>query len=544
MSQVTRNVDSAGENEEPPVPPRRGMVATSHPLAVDAALAVLRDGGNAVDAAVCAAAVLGVVEPMSTGIGGDCFALAHRPGDEVPAAINGSGRAPAAADLEALRRAGHSAMPEEGPLTVTVPGALHAWQTLLEARGTRSLSDLLAPAIRLAEEGFEVTPGIAEGWAQLAPALRSGQGTGVWLVDGERAPRAGEMFRAPDLARTLATVASEGIDAFYRGSIAEAIVEQIARQEGWLARADLEAHRSSWVDPLEVSYRGHPVFELPPNGQGVVVLEALGLLEGFPLGDVGEEERHHLMIEAVKLAFADARAQVGDPDHLTVDPRALLDEDWLETRRRDMGDRALTDPAPGVVGSDTVYVAVVDPDGGCCSLINSLYMPFGSRIVAEGTGVTLQNRGALFTLEEGHPNALGPGRRPYHTIIPAMVFREGRPWIVLGVVGGFQQPQGQVQILSRLIDLGAEPSEAVAAPRFRWVDGARIRLEQGTDPRLVEALAARGHGIVEEAGYGGFGGAQVIRIDPVTGELVGAADPRRDGVARQLVVESRELVVE
>lgn len=537
MSRITQEVDAAGDGDLPAAPPRRGMVATSHPLAVDAALEVIGQGGNAVDAAVCAAAVLGVVEPMSTGIGGDCFALCHRPGDEVPVGINGSGRAPAAADPQRLRREGRRAMPEDGPLTVTVPGALHAWQSLLEARGSRPLSELLGPAIRLAEEGFEVTPRIAESWEQLAPALREGTNAEAWLVDGERAPRAGEIFRAPELARTLATVAAEGIDAFYRGSIADALVGEVRALEGWLDRADLEAHRSEWIEPLEVSYRGHPVFELPPNGQGLVVLEALGLLEGHPLADLTEEERHHLMIEALKLAFADARAQVGDPDHLAVDPWSLLDEEWLEERRRAMGDRALAEPSPGVVGSDTVYVAAVDPDGGCCSLINSLYMPFGSRIVARGTGVTLQNRGALFGLEEGHPNELGPRRRPYHTIIPAMVFREGRPWLVLGVVGGFQQPQGQVQILSRLIDRGEEPAEAVAAPRFRWVDGPRVRLEEGTPPELGAALAARGHEIVEEAGYGGFGGAQVIRIDPVTGELSGAADPRRDGVARATEVE-------
>ena len=532
MSRVTSTLDHAGERDPAPVR-RGGMVATSQPLAVEAGLDVMRRGGNAIDAAVCAAAVLCVVEPMSTGIGGDCFALAWRPGDQAPVGINGSGRAPVLADIADLRRRGHDEMPERGVLSVTVPGGLHAWKSLLDARGTMRLADLLKPAIRYADEGFEVTPAIADGWASLAQDLREGDGTQIWLVDG-RAPEAGERFRCPDLGHTLAHVAADGIGTFYGGRVAQAIEEHVRRVGGWLTARDLEAHESTWVTPLEVSYRGHSVFELPPNGQGIVVLEALGILGGYPLADVREDHRWHLMIEAIKLAFADGLRYVGDPDHLEAPPQALLDEAYLERRREAIGDHALQAATAGLPGTDTVYVAAVDPDGGCCSLINSLYMPFGSMVVAEGTGVTLQNRGALFSLEKGHPNALGPRRRPYHTIIPAMVFREGRPWIVLGVVGGFQQPQGQVQILSRMIDLGAEPEEAVAAPRFRWVEGADVRIEHGAPAELAEDLAGRGHRIVERDGYGGFGGAQVIRIDPATGALAGAADPRRDGRAGSL----------
>ncbi len=528
MSQVTRRVDQAGDDDAPAEPRGQGMVATSHPLAVDAALDVMRAGGNAVDAAVSAAAVLGVVEPMSTGIGGDCFALAWRPGDEVPLGINGSGRAPALADIDDLGRRGHHAMPERGILSVTVPGALSAWQALLEERGTRPLSELLEPAIRAAEDGFEVTPKIAEAWAGLAPLLERSDGGAAWLAGG-RAPRAGERFRQPDLARSLARIAADGIGALYTGPLAHAIASCARRLGGWLDLGDLEAHEPTWVTPLEGSYRGHPIYELPPNGQGVVVLEALGLLDGLPLGDVDEEHRWHLMIEAVKLAFADARRHVGDPAHMTVEPEALLDESYLEARRDSIGDRAIQDATPGLVGTDTVYVAAVDPDGGCCSLIDSLYMPFGSMVVVDGTGITLQNRGALFELDEAHPNALGPRRRPYHTIIPAMAFRHARPWLVFGAVGGFQQPQAQVQLLSRLIDLGAEPAEAVRAPRFRWVEGGSVRLEEGTPAPVVEGLLRRGHRVTEHAGRGGFGGAQVIRIDPDSGALCGASDPRKDG---------------
>lgn len=532
MSRVTRDVDGAAEDVRAERP-RRGMVATSHPLAVEAALDVMRAGGNAVDAAVCAAAVLGVVEPMSTGIGGDCFAMVWRPGDEVPLGLNGSGRAPMLAGLEDLRRRGHGAVPERGVLSVTVPGALHAWQTLLEARGTRTLGELLKPAIRFAEEGFAVAPKVAEAWGVLAPDLRAGEGTSAWLAGG-RAPRAGEVFRQPDLARSMAMIAADGIGAFYGGRLGQAIEREVQRLGGWLRNRDLEAHESTWVEPLEVSYRGHPVYELPPNGQGIVVLEALGLLEGLPLGDLPEEKRWHVMIEAVKLAFADAFAYVGDPDATGPNAEALLDEGYLESRRGLIGEHALRQAVPGGPGTDTVYVAAVDPDGGCCSLINSLYMPFGSMVVPEGTGITLQNRGALFDVEPDHPNALGPGRRPYHTIIPAMVFRHARPWLVLGVVGGFQQPQAQVQLISRIVDLGWTPQRAVDAPRFHWVRDAEVRLEEGTPAEVVEGLEGRGHRIVERAGIGGFGGAQVILVDPDTGELSGGSDPRKGGRAGAL----------
>ena len=509
-----------------------GAVATSHPLAVEAGLDVLRAGGNAVDAAVCAAAVLGVVEPMSTGVGGDCFALTWKPGQGVepqpPRGLNGRGRAPAAASLADLASRGLHSMPEHGVLPVTVPGALDAWQTLVSEEGTRPLGELLAPAIRLAHDGFEVTPVVARDWAASEDRLKRGQGTRAWLLDG-RAPRVGERFRQSELARTLERVAADGVEVFYRGEIAEAIVRTSQRLGGWLAAEDLATHRSEWVEPLEGSYRGHPVYELPPNGQGIIALQALGIMDGYPLGDVDEVERHHLMIEAVKLAFADGERHVGDPDHLRVDPRRLLREEHLESRRAQIGSAALVHARSGPVASDTVYVATVDTHGGCCSLINSIYMHFGSHVVAEGTGVTLQNRGALFRTEPDHPSALGPGRRPYHTIIPAMVFRQDWPWLVFGVVGGFQQPQAQVQVLSNLVDRRMEPVEAVAARRFRWVEGARVRLEEGTADAVVDGLRARGHALVQGEGHGGFGGAQLLRLDRETGRRDGASDPRKDG---------------
>jgi len=526
MSETTRRVDEA-EPEEPRGPPPEGMVATSHPLAVDAAVDVLRNGGNAVDAAVCAAAVLGVVEPMSTGIGGDCFALCWRPGDRAPVALNGSGRAPVLASIDAAADRGHRSIPETGILPVTVPGALHAWQTLLDARGSRPLSELLAPAVRLAREGFEVAPAVAGSWRASEERLREGVGTEPFLGRG-RAPAEGDRHTLPELSDTLARVAADGIDAFYSGPIAQAIEHVSDRLGGWIRLRDLERHESEWVEPLEGVYRGHPVYAPPPNGQGIVALEALGILDGFPLGDADETLRHHYMIEAIKLAFADALAHVGDPEAMRTPAGAWLHEAYLESRRDLVGSEALAAATPGVA-SDTVHVSAVDADGGCCSLINSLYMPFGACVVPEGTGVLLQNRGALFRLEAGHPSALGPRRRPYHTIVPTLTFRQGRPWLVLGVGGGFQQPQGIVQIVSGLLDRLLEPEAAVAAPRFRWLDGARVRLEPGIDPDVDAGLARRGHAVVEGPAYGGFGGAQLIRIDPDRGTLAGASDPRKDG---------------
>ncbi|MEZ4253064.1 MAG: gamma-glutamyltransferase family protein [Polyangiales bacterium] len=520
MSRITDQVDDA---EPRAAASRRGTVVTSHPRAVEAGIAALEAGGSAVDAAVAAACVLGVVDPMSTSLGGDCFALVWNAEERTLHGFNGSGRAPALADAASLRAEGHDAVPTRGWKSITVPGALDAYAQLLERFGRMSLADALAPAVAAAE-GFEVTPVVARDWAAAALVLEGGEGMQGFLP----APAAGERFAHPQLAQTLRAIAEGGVDVFYRGAFAQKLDEASRAAGGWLRADDLARHVGEWVVPLEGWYRGHPVYELPPNGQGIVVLEALALLEEHPLGDLDEVERTHLQIEALKLAFADAFEHVGDPDRSDV--LRLLDPVYLEERAATLDafvDRANDAATAGLPrGGDTVYVAVVDAEGNACSLIASTYEHFGSGVAVDG--IVLQNRGALFVLDESHPSALAPGRRPYHTILPAMVFRHDLPWLVFGVVGGYQQPQAQVQLLVRTIDLGESIVDAVKAPRFRWLEGAKIRCEGGMDPALVEALRARGHEVVEAEAHGGFGGAQAIALEPEG--PVGASDPRKDGV--------------
>jgi gamma-glutamyltranspeptidase/glutathione hydrolase len=525
MSRVTDAVDGS---EERVARARRGTVVTSHPRAVEAGVAALEAGGSAVDAAVAAACVLGVVDPMSTSLGGDCFAIVWDAAERTLHGFNGSGRAPALASAVELRARGLAAVPTRGWASVTVPGALDAYAQLLERFGRRSLAEALAPAIEAAREGFEVTPVVARDWAAAREVLEGGEGTTGFLP----APSVGERFRNPALVASLAAIAEGGVDVFYRGAIAERIDAASRAAGGWLRREDLAAHAGEWVVPLEGWYRGHPIYELPPNGQGVVVLEALALLEEHPLADLDEVTRTHLQIEALKLAFADAFEHVGDPDRSDV--LRLLDPVYLEGRGATLlsyAERANDAPRTGLprdlaTGGDTVYVAVVDADGNACSLIASIYEHFGSAIAVDG--IVLQNRGALFVLDDAHPSALAPGRRPYHTILPAMVFRHDAPWLVFGVVGGYQQPQAQVQLLVRTIDLGESIADAVKAPRFRWLEGSRVRLEAGTSREVIEGLRARGHAIVESDAHGGFGGAQAIALEP-EGTL-GASAPRKDGV--------------
>jgi gamma-glutamyltranspeptidase/glutathione hydrolase len=525
MSRVTDAVDGS---EERVARARRGTVVTSHPRAVEAGVAALEAGGSAVDAAVAAACVLGVVDPMSTSLGGDCFAIVWDAAERALHGFNGSGRAPALASADELRARGLSEVPPRGWASVTVPGALDAYARLLERFGRRTLAEALAPAIEAAREGFEVTPVVARDWAAAREVLEGGEGTTGFLP----VPSVGERFRHPALAASLAAIAEGGVDVFYRGAIAERINAASRAAGGWLRREDLAAHAGEWVVPLEGWYRGHPIYELPPNGQGVVVLEALALLEEHPLADLDEVARTHLQIEALKLAFADAFAHVGDPDRSDV--LRLLDPVYLEGRGATLqafAERANDAPTTGLprdlsTGGDTVYVSVVDADGNACSLIASIYEHFGSAIAVDG--IVLQNRGALFVLDDAHPSALAPGRRPYHTILPAMVFRHDAPWLVFGVVGGYQQPQAQVQLLVRTIDLGESIVDAVKAPRFRWLEGARVRLEAGVSREVIDGLRARGHAIVEADAHGGFGGAQAIALEPEG--TVGASDPRKDGV--------------
>lgn len=528
-----------------PVYSLHGIVATSQPLATAAGLEILARGGNAGDAAVAAGAALSVTEPTSTGIGGDMFALYYSAETRQVTALNGSGRAPAALTIERLKKEGITGeLHPFHPHTVTVPGACAGWVDLLERHGTLSRGEVLAPAIRLAREGFPVAPITSHAWQRgVQSQLRTAPNGHELTIDG-RAPRPGEIFRNPNLARTLEAVAREGKEAFYQGEIAEAIVEVIREAGGCMSMEDLAAHESTWEEPSSITYRGLRVYECPPNGQGITALLALNILEGFDLASLARPaDCLHLMIEAMRLAFADSRWYVADPKFSRIPVDELLSREYAESRRKLIDqDRAMLDPGHGtpVQSSDTVYLSVVDRAGNACSFINSNYWGFGTGIVPKGWGFTLQNRGHNFSLDPDHPNRLEPRKRPYHTIIPAMVTREdGSLYASYGVMGGFMQPQGHVQVLSALVDDGLDPQAALDRPRF-CIDveeaGGRVALEEGIPPRVVSALADRGHPVYRVGGFDRslFGRGQVIVRDRQTGVLCGGSDPRADGCAMTL----------
>jgi gamma-glutamyltranspeptidase/glutathione hydrolase len=509
-------------------------VATSQPLATGAALRVLQDGGNAIDAAVTAAAVLNVVEPHMTGIGGDMFAILWSAEEGSLVGLDASGRSGSLMTPDTLLALGFDDVPYRGPRAITVPGALSGWAALLERFGTLSLAEALAPAIRIAREGFPVTPIIASQWRATADVLAADSGAAAtFLLEEGRGPEAGEWFSNPDLAETFETLALEGPEALYGGELGSKLVGEIQRQGGFLTLEDLKNHEPEWVSPLSVEFKGYRVWELPPAGQGVAALQMLELLEPFDLAGMGHNSApylHHL-VEAKKLAFADIDRFVSDREYLEGDPAALLGDDYIEARR------ALIDPhlaAEGrdagdpYAGGETIYLAASDQDGNMVSFINSIFEYFGSGVVVPGTGFALQNRGAGFTLEEGHPNRVGPGKHPFHTLIPGFVTRENEPWMTFGVMGGSMQPQGHVQMLLNLLVFDMDLQQAIDAPRFRSYGGLRLALEAPIDEQVRAALEALGHQIIDEAGVA-FGGAQaIIRLER---GWVAGSDPRKDGMA-------------
>ncbi|MBN1145938.1 MAG: gamma-glutamyltransferase family protein [Anaerolineales bacterium] len=528
-----------------PVYATRGLVAASQPLAVAAGLETLAQGGNAADAAVATAAALNVTEPGSTGLGGDCFALYFDATSGQVSALNGSGRAPAGLTLERLRDEGfRDELPPYHAYTITAPGACAGWCDLVERYGRLPLSAVLAPAIRLAEGGFPVAPLTAHYWGRGAQRqLKSAPGGRELTIEG-RAPRPGEIFRNPGLARSLQAVAEGGAQAFYQGLIAEAIVAAVQSAGGCLGMEDLAAHHSTWEQPISVDYRGLRLWECPPNGQGLTALLALNILEGFDLADMPplSAGRLHLEIEALRLAFADTRWYVADPAFNPAPLQALLSKEYAAGRR------AWIDPAKANLeqgrgapsaGSDTVYLSVVDGEGNACSFINSNYMGFGTGIVPLGWGFSLQNRGHNFSLDPAHPNALAPGKRPYHTIIPALATRPSRDgadelFACFGVMGGFMQPQGHLQVFVALVDDALDPQSALDRPRFCISDGSAgggVALEQGIPVETMAALAEMGHPVVPTSGYerAVFGRGQVILRDAQSGVLCGGSDPRADG---------------
>ncbi len=514
-----------------------GMVATSQPLASAAGLEVLRTGGNAIDAAVAAAAVLSVTEPHMTGIGGDMFAIVWLAREQKLVALNASGRAGTLMTRDALQAGGFRPGSQQGAMSVTVPGALAGWELLVRTHGKRSLFAALQPAIRYARDGFPVTPIIAAQWADETAFLRKDSAAAATFLPGGRAPAAGEWFRNLDYASTLEAIATGGIGTFYGGDLGQRLVERLTALGGFLTLDDLRRNAPTWVTPISVPFQGHRVWELPPNNQGIAALEMLRILEPYDLKAMGHNSAaylHHL-IEAKKLAYADLDRFVGDADHLAMPAEQLLTDAFITERRSHLDParaKERVEPGPLRTASETIYLTTADAEGNMVSLINSNYDAFGSGIVVPGTGFALHNRGAGFTLTPGLPNTAAPGKRPFHTLIPAFITRtvDGReqPYMSFGLMGGGMQAQGHVQFALNHLVFGMGVQESIDAARFRHLDGQRVAIEAPVGDAVRAALAAMGHLVVDERPVS-FGGAQAIIRLP-RGYAAGS-DPRKDGMA-------------
>ncbi len=515
----------------------RGVVAMSQPLAALAGLDVLKQGGNAIDAAIAAAAVLTVVEPNSTALGGDMFAMVYLSAEDRLVGLNGSGRAPAGMTLEALktRMAAQDMERISGIYSVSVPGAVDGWFTLLEAHGTMSMSELLEPAIYYAEHGFHVTQRIGEAWAGSKQKLaREPSAAATWLVDG-KAPAVGDEFVNLDLAGTLRAIARGGRDGFYAGPVAQAIVDYSDSKDGFLTLQDLANHSSTWVEPISTPYKNYRLFELPPNGQGIAALEMLNTLEHADMGALGHNSAdyiHHL-VEAKKLAYADLGQWIGDPDANALPVDELISKRYgqLQFARIDSA-RAQAQVESGLpLEGDTVYLTVMDKDHNAVSFIYSIFSSFGSGLVVPDTGITLQNRAALFSLEEGHVNVVAPNKRPFHTIIPAMAFKDGELFMSFGVMGGSVQPQQHVQVFLNVVEFGMNMQQALEAPRVNHSRGLRVTVEPGLLDDVLSRLEAMGHELQRRETIGGVGGGQGIIYDAATGAMIGGSSHHKDGMA-------------
>jgi len=524
----------------------RGMVATSHPRATEIGLAMLERGGTAVDAAIAANAALGLMEPTGCGIGGDLFAIVWDAASARLHGLNASGRAPLSLARSHFTKLNLASIPDRGPLSVSVPGAVDGWCELHARFGRLPLRDLLAPAIDYAHAGFPVTPVIGAAWAAGARMLRDAPGFAEVFMPAGQAPAVDEPFTNPALADAYEAIADDGRAAFYDGPIGAALEQAVRGAGGFLGREDLAAHRSEWIEPVSTTYRGWRVFQLPPNGQGIAVLQMLNILEGFDLSALewGSAEHVHLLIEAKKLAFEDRGRYYADPEFADVPVERLIEKDYAAARRALIDrERAAAAPAPGRVGAgDTVYLAAADAAGNMVSLIQSNYMGFGSGVTVVPFGFGLQNRGSQFALDPNHANAYAPGKRPFHTIIPAFATREAEALLAFGVMGAAMQPQGQVQVLSNVVDFGMNLQAAGDAPRVRhegsteptgaaqWPGGGAVYLEPGFDA-AIDGLRARGHRIELGEGPAAFGGYQAILRDLRTGAYRGASESRKDGHA-------------
>jgi gamma-glutamyltranspeptidase/glutathione hydrolase len=515
----------------------QGMVSSSQPLATLAGLKILLKGGNAVDAAVAMASTLNVVEPHSVGIGGDAFALIYLAKENKLVGVNATGRAPYRASIEWFKDKGMNEIPERGILPVTVPGALHGWAEAVKRFGTLTFAEILEDAIHYAEEGYPVTEVIAGEWKNAEEILLSSEGASkTYLING-KAPWPGQRFLNKDLARTFKKISCDGIGTFYEGELCDAIVHFSNRNNGLLSHKDFKEHTTTWVEPISTDYRGYTVYELPPNGQGVVALEMLNILEGYNLGSLrhNSQEYLHLLIEAKKAAFSDRDNYITDPEFEKVPIDRFLSKEYARKIRENIDiNRAKTPPAPSCCkrGSETVYVTAVDKERNACSFISSIFMAFGSGMVVDGTGIVLQNRGRSFSLDPKHFNRLEPHKRPMHTIIPAMVFKDGKFLMAFGVMGADMQPQGHVQFLVNLIDFKMNLQKAMDAPRARHLQGMEVYLEDGISSEIVFALQEKGHQVIKEAPLvNEVGGGQAIYFDRDQNILLGASDRRKDGCA-------------
>jgi gamma-glutamyltranspeptidase/glutathione hydrolase len=522
-----------------PVMARHGIVVTSQPLAAEVGIEILRQGGNAVDSAVAAAAMLNVLEPMSTGVGGDAFAIIYEAKTGKVRGLNASGRSANAATLaeyeKRLRGEKLREIPGNSLLAVTVPGTVDGWASLVNHYGRMSLADVLAPAIRAAEEGFPVAPQTALTWREWQHTLlQQPDSIKTWLNLPEGAPRPAELFRCSSLAGTLRLIAQGGRDAFYNGPLAKTIVEFSEKNGGLLTQEDFSQHSSTWVEPVSVTYRGYDVLELPPNGQGIAALEALQILSQDDIAALGHNTQQtiHLQLEATKCALHDSKQYVTDPEFAEIPIEKLLSPKYAKQQRdRISTQRALWSHDANLAKTgDTIYLCVADNDGNVVSFINSIFFPWGTGITVRDTGIVLQNRGSSFSLDRGNANVIAPHKRTRHTIIPAMMFKEGKPLMAFGFVGGDVQPQAQVQFLSNVIDFGMNLQDALDAPRWRYEGtGASIALEWAIPDETSQQLTLLGHEITGSAGF--FGGGQALLIHPDYGTLQGGSDSRRDGCA-------------
>lgn len=512
---------------------KKGMVATSQPLAAQAGLDILKKGGNAIDAAIATAACLTVVEPTSNGIGGDAFALVWTKGELH--GLNASGPSPSSISIEKLKQAGYEEIPKYGWIPVTVPGAPSAWAALSERFGKLPLIDVLQPAITYAEEGFPISPTLGEFWNkayQTYKEVLTGEQFTHWFTTfapNGRAPQIGEMWSSPGHAKTLREIGNSKGESFYRGELAEKIAQFSKQYGGYLQLEDLHDYRPEWVKPIGINYRGYDVWEIPPNGQGLITLLALNILKGKTFSAKEEVETYHQQIEAMKLAFTDGLKYITEPSEMSVKIDTLLSEKYAEERRSKITDEATLPTAGKPSRGGTVYLATADQEGNMVSFIQSNYMGFGSGLVVPETGIALQNRGHNFSLDPAHDNALQPRKKTYHTIIPGFITKNNEAIGPFGVMGGFMQPQGHLQVVMNTIDFQLNPQAALDAPRWQWVEKKKVLVEPDFPDHLALALIRKGHNIVKTMNIGEFGRGQIIWKNQETGVLTGATEPRTDG---------------